>query len=98
MAGFGVRFEPDGSVAIDTSPSPPQLQAGAPFRWIEAQDLANWGGSRDGQERAPELVGRLILATVGPAADFRFPAGDSVLFAGVGPGICSIPAAPRQGA
>jgi hypothetical protein len=48
MAGFGVRFEPDGSLAFDTSPAPPQLQASDPFRGIEAQDLADWGASRDG--------------------------------------------------
>jgi hypothetical protein len=89
MAGFGVRFAPDGSVAVETAPAPPQLLAGDPFRWIEAQDLGNWGSSRDGQERLPEMVGRLVLATVGPAADFRFPAGDSILFAGWD-GICSI--------
>jgi hypothetical protein len=56
---------------------------------VVQEDLANWGGSRDGQERLPELVGRLILATVGPPRICDFPAGDSVLFAGWD-GICTI--------
>ena len=40
------------------------------MRWLEAHDLAQWGGTRDGR-KAPELVSRLILAVHGPAAALR---------------------------
>ncbi|GGI27850.1 XRE family transcriptional regulator [Bradyrhizobium guangdongense] len=88
MEQFGVRFEADGTISA-AAPSPPALAIGAPFRWIEAQDLAAWAGTRDGQEGLPELISRLILATVGPSAQFRFPAGDSIVFPGWD-GICNV--------
>lgn len=91
MAGFGAIFALDGTITTAKPPTSPLLDKGDPLRWIESEDLANWGPTRDGQEHGPELIGRLILGTVGPAADFRFPAGDSVLFAGWD-GICSIEA------
>ena len=84
----GVRIEEDGSVSL-TEPAPqPSSTAGAPHRWITAQDLVAWGATRDGQAHLSELVGRLILATVGPGAKLRFPAGDSVQFAGWD-GVCT---------
>jgi hypothetical protein len=60
------------------------------MRWIEAHDLAQWGGSRDGQAKLPELVGRLILAVYGPAAALRFPSDDSIHHPGWD-GICDAP-------
>jgi hypothetical protein len=90
LAALGIRFEHDGSISLESPAAPPVLQAGEPFRWITAQDLSNWGGTRDGQEGLPELISRLILATVGPSAKLRFPAGDSIQFAGWD-GICTIP-------
>lgn len=41
-----------------------------------------------GQQGLSELVGRLILATVGPEAKLRFPTGDSVQFSGWD-GVCT---------
>jgi hypothetical protein len=50
LAALGIRFEHDGSISLESPAAPPVLQAGEPFRWITAQDLSNWGGTRDGQE------------------------------------------------
>ncbi|EHR01251.1 hypothetical protein [Bradyrhizobium sp. WSM471] len=88
MAKFGVSFQADGTISV-AAPSAPALSVGSPFRWIEAQDLAVWAGTRDGQEGLPELISRLILATVGPSAQFRFPAGDSIVFPGWD-GVCNV--------
>lgn len=60
------------------------------MRWIEAHDLAQWGGTRDGQAKLPELVSRLILAVYGPAAALRFPSDDSIQHAGWD-GVCDAP-------
>ncbi len=60
------------------------------MRWIEAHDLAQWGGTRDGQAKLPELVSRLILAVYGPAAALGFPSDDSIQHAGWD-GVCDAP-------
>lgn len=52
------------------------------MRWIEAHDLVQWAGTRDGQERMPELISRLLIAAHGPSAALRFPSGDSVQHSG----------------
>ena len=57
-------------------PKPTIPQPGRPMRWVEAHDLAEWGGTRDGQAKLPELISRLILAVYGPAAALRFPSDD----------------------
>ncbi len=60
------------------------------MRWIEAHHLAEWGGTRDGQAKLPELISRLIIAVYGPAAALRFPSDESIHFAGWD-GICGVP-------
>ena len=60
------------------------------MRWVEAHDLAQWGGTRDGQAKLPELISRLILAVYGPAAALRFPSDDSIQYAGWD-GVCDVP-------
>lgn len=90
LTAAGIHFGADGSISLAKPPVPSGPEVGAPYRWITAQELSNWGGTREGQQDLPELIGRLILATVGPGAKLRFPAGDSVQFAGWD-GICKIP-------
>jgi hypothetical protein len=85
---LGARLEEDGSVSLAGPAPQPSSTAGDPYRWITAQDLVAWGATRDGQAHLSELVGRLILATVGPEAKLRFPAGDSVQFSGWD-GVCT---------
>lgn len=52
--------------------------------------MAQWGGTRDGQAKLPELASRLILAVYGPAAALRFPSDDSIQHAGWD-GVCDTP-------
>jgi hypothetical protein len=52
------------------------------MRWVTATDLEQWADSHDAQESLPELVARLIDATVGPVAELRIPSGDSVRLTG----------------
>ena len=59
-----------------------QVAPGEPFRWVTSTDLANWGASRVGQDTSPELISRLIIASVGSEAQLLFPAGDSVAMPG----------------
>lgn len=87
----GVRFVGSGAVldegetlALEASQS---LQ---PIRWIDATDIDQWADRRDGQSALPELIGRLLIATVGEAVAIRFPAGDSVQFSGWD-GVCEAP-------
>jgi hypothetical protein len=89
LTDAGIRFETDGSISCATPSVPPAGEVGEPYRWITAHDLSTWGSTREGQQELPELIGRLILATVGPGARLRFPAGDSVQFAGWD-GVCEI--------
>lgn len=75
----GLSFIAGGVVSKSMLPAPPPgPHAGALVRWINATDLSQWGERRDGQASMPELLGRLIYATVGPAAQIRFPSDDSV--------------------
>lgn len=74
----GIRFLPGGAVVAAKMPVPAAPKAGKPMRWIEAHDLIQWAGTRDGQAKMPELISRLLLATHGPAALLRFPSGDSI--------------------
>lgn len=74
-----------GWALVSAAPAP-----GKPLRWIEARDLVQWAATREAQGKLPELVSRLILATCGPGARMRFPAGDSVQLSGWD-GICETP-------
>jgi transcriptional regulator with XRE-family HTH domain len=79
----GVRFAADSAVLAQTfaailgAPLP-----GKPMRWIHASHLAEWGERWEGKGDLPELISRLIIARFGPAASIRFPAGESINFAG----------------
>ena len=86
----GIEFLPGGVVVSSQTPAPVIPKPGRPMRWIEAHDLAHWGGTRDGQAKLPELVSRLILAVYGPAAALRFPSDDSIHHAGWD-GVCDAP-------
>jgi len=72
-----------------------RIVPGAPFRWVSATDLANWGGTRIGQDTMPELVMRLIRAAVGSEARLLFPSGDSVHMPGPD-GICEVTAGTEE--
>ena len=63
-------------------PKSPALKPGALVRWVSATDLAQWGERRDGQRGMPELLRRLIFATLGPAAAVALPCDDSVQHSG----------------
>ncbi|WP_217621300.1 hypothetical protein [Pantoea cypripedii] len=52
------------------------------IRWINATHLSKWGERQDGQSGIPELLRRLIFATVGPAAKVHFPSDESVQYSG----------------
>lgn len=86
----GIQFLPGGVVVSSKTPAPVSPTPGRPMRWIEAHDLAQWGGTRDGQAKLPELASRLILAVYGPAAALRFPSDDSIQQAGWD-GLCDAP-------
>ncbi|MDQ0513412.1 helix-turn-helix domain-containing protein [Ancylobacter amanitiformis] len=88
----GISFLPGGAVVTAKIPSPAFPKPGKPMRWIEAQHLVQWAGTRDGQAKLPELISRLLLATHGPAAMLRFPSDDSIQHPGWD-GICDAPTA-----
>ena len=82
LEGRGLQFLAGGVVEKDMLPRPPSLKPGALMRWITATDLAQWGERRDGQSGMPELLRRLIFATLGPAAKVTFPSDESVQYPG----------------
>ncbi len=84
LEGAGATFMPGGAVAGDASLQAPgaKLLPGSPLRWVTATDLAQWGGTRIGQDTMPELISRLIRASVGSSASLEFGSGDSVLYPG----------------
>jgi len=90
LEAHGIQFLPGGVVVSSQMPAPVIPKPGRPMRWIEAHDLAQWGGTRDGQAKVPELASRLILAVYGPAAALRFPSDDSIQHAGWD-GVCDAP-------
>jgi len=65
------------------------------MRWVSATDLANWGGTRIGQDTMPELVMRLIRASVGSEARLLFPSQDSVQMPGLD-GVCEVASGTAQ--
>src|SRR5471030_1028116 len=78
----GLQFIAGGVVEKSRLPAAPATQPGGFMRWVNATDLSQWGERRDGQSGMPELLRRLIFATVGPAADVLFPSDESVQHAG----------------
>ncbi|MEJ2376375.1 MAG: hypothetical protein P8Y71_13485 [Pseudolabrys sp.] len=82
----GVSLPPGGAVA-----GPPLAIKGksrvaqdrvAVIRWVNETDLVHWADRRDGQDKFPELIRRLVLAEVGYHPEPRFPTGDSVAMHG----------------
>ena len=53
-----------------------------PPNWIDATDLNSWANRRDTQARLPQLLRRLIHATVQRPQRIGFPAGESVQMGG----------------
>ncbi|MEW6018783.1 MAG: helix-turn-helix transcriptional regulator [Pseudomonadota bacterium] len=91
LEGQGLQFLAAGVVSKAMLPAaPPPPRAGALVRWVNATHLSQWGESRNGQSGMPELLSRLIYATVGPAAQLRFPSDDSVQYPGWD-GVCVVP-------
>lgn len=53
-----------------------------PLSWIDATDLNGWANRRDAQARLPQLLRRLIHATVQQIRRVGFPSGESVQMGG----------------
>ncbi len=79
LEGAGIRFLPTGAVI---GPTVPIITAsdrpGAPVRWVNAEDLANWANRTDGAVSSPTLLAHLIRATCGSAVHLRFPSDEGV--------------------
>ena len=87
----GLQFIAGGVVEKAMLPAPPpSLHPGMLLRWVNGTHLSQWGERRDGQSGIPELLSRLIYATVGPAAAVHFPSDESVQYPGWD-GICTAP-------
>lgn len=52
------------------------------MKWITSTQLNQWADSRDAQSMLPELILRLIHATVSNISKLRFPSGDAVHLSG----------------
>jgi transcriptional regulator with XRE-family HTH domain len=86
----GLQFTSGGVVAKALFEMPrPTQQKGALIHWVDATSLSQWGERRDGQSGIPELLRRLIFATVGVPNNMRFPSGDSV-YLPEWDGVCSV--------
>ncbi len=82
LEGAGIRFLPTGAVIGPplTAGRPPE-KAGAPVRWVSAQDLEDWANRTDGAVSLPTLISHLIVATHGDVL-VRFPSDEGVRHAG----------------
>lgn len=83
----GLKFVAGGVVEKSRLVPNPSARAGGIMRWVNATDLSQWAERRDGQSSMPELLRRLIYATVGPSAEILFPSDESVQQGGWD-GIC----------
>jgi transcriptional regulator with XRE-family HTH domain len=81
LENAGISFRAGGAVI---GPPLPALAAtsksGAPIRWVDATDIAQWAERRDGQGSLPTLLAKLVRAT-GPSS-LRFPSDEGVQYAG----------------
>lgn len=50
--------------------------------WVKAHHLDTWSGTRDSQDTLPEIVRRLIHASVTDISQIRFPSEDAVRMRG----------------
>lgn len=55
-------------------------KSGAPIRYVNGTDLAQWAERRDGQASMPTLISKLVRASGG--ASLHFPSDEAVQFAG----------------
>ncbi|WP_231138544.1 XRE family transcriptional regulator [Cupriavidus metallidurans] len=78
----GIQFATDAVAESAQLPGLSLHRPGGLIRWVDSTHLSQWAERRDGQSGMPELVRRLIFATVGPAAEVCFPAGESVQYPG----------------
>jgi hypothetical protein len=48
------------------------------MKWITSTDLEQWADRRDSTDKLPELIRRLIIASIDRIEKIRFPSGESV--------------------
>lgn len=83
LAGAGITFLPGGAIMGPPLPSlAKSSQAGAPIRWVDATDLAQWAERRDGQGTLPTLIAKLARAANGPSVTLRFPSDEGIQYGG----------------
>lgn len=61
-----------------------------PQGWVDATDLNLWANRRDAQSSLPQLVRRLVHATIEQIQRINFPAGDSVQMGGWDGIVCAM--------
>lgn len=77
----GISFPEGGAVRGPALPKLADLtKAGAPIRYVNGTDLAQWAERRDGQASMPTLIAKLVRASGG--ASLHFPPDEAVQFAG----------------
>ena len=74
----GVRFESGGAVMGPAIPLLGGKAGEGGLRLINATDLDQWADRRDAQGDIPELLARLISASIGPSANVHFGAQEAV--------------------
>jgi hypothetical protein len=81
LENAGISFRAGGAVIGPPLPALASTsKSGAPIRWVNATDIAQWAERRDGQGALPTLLAKLVRAT-GPSS-LRFPADEGVQYAG----------------
>jgi transcriptional regulator with XRE-family HTH domain len=81
LIGAGISFLPGGAVIGPPLPGLAQRsKTGAPTRWVDATDIAQWAERRDGQGSLPTLIAKLVRAA--GQGSVRFPSDEGVQFAG----------------
>jgi transcriptional regulator with XRE-family HTH domain len=77
----GISFRAGGAVIGPPLPALASTsKSGAPIRWIDGTDLAQWADRRESQGSLPTLLAKLVRAT--GSASLRFPSDEGIQFAG----------------
>ena len=77
----GISFPAGGAVIGPPLPLLAEVaKSGAPIRYVDGTDLAQWAERRDGQASTPTLLSKLVRASA--AASLHFPADEAVQLAG----------------
>ncbi|MDF0579227.1 helix-turn-helix domain-containing protein [Bradyrhizobium yuanmingense] len=77
----GISFPEGGAVMGPPLPKLADLtKTGAPIRYVNGTDLAQWAERRDGQASMPTLIAKLVRAS--GSATLHFPSDEVVQFAG----------------